>query len=284
MTGPRLRVVSDFHVDVNCKTPREIVVDRDFDVLVVAGDVCEGPATAVEWLDNVGVWRDKPIVFVPGNHEFYGQRIDRAIAEGRFAAERTGGHVSFLSCDSVVLDTPRGAARFVGATLWTDYNLFGQPKNAMRAAMAMNDHHLILVDQMHNPRPRHFMPLDALARHRADLAAIDRLTLEPFDGPTVVVTHHGVSPSAIVEKYRTDPVTPAFFSDLDDFVAQMPTRGVRLWVHGHTHSSARCAPNGVEMVCNPIGYALRNGAWENPDFDPKLTIDVGVTPAYEKDR
>jgi Icc-related predicted phosphoesterase len=90
----------------------------------------------------------------------------------------------------------------------------------------------------------------------------------PFDGKTVVVTHHAPHPISIAPRYARDALNPAFASDLTDVISQHQPD---LWVHGHTHSSFDYVVPGTKtrVVCNPMGYDD-----ENPSFDVGLVVEL----------
>jgi predicted MPP superfamily phosphohydrolase len=156
----RVWLLSDLHLEMS---PHWQLPPRRprCDVLVVAGDLITRAERGVEWLlENVP---DKPVVYVLGNHEAYGEDIDRTLEKARRLALRTNIHV--LENDFVAID----GVEFVGATLWTDFALFGPERTAacMEAARnGMNDFRRIRKDSY----ARRFMPQDALARHLATIA------------------------------------------------------------------------------------------------------------------
>jgi hypothetical protein len=186
--GLRLRVVSDFHIDYNGGAPASLFTDDNFDILVIAGDVCESSGKAVAWLASQKAWADKPIIFTPGNHEAYGFEIEDDIAQGRAAARATQNRVSYLDMGQIIVETPSGNIRFIGATLWTDYRLFDRPLEAMTAARQGMSDHFEIKSATPNRMLRPFSPEDALDRHERHRAFIDLATRENFDGPTIVVT------------------------------------------------------------------------------------------------
>ncbi|BDT74180.1 3',5'-cyclic adenosine monophosphate phosphodiesterase CpdA (plasmid) [Comamonadaceae bacterium OS-4] len=55
---------------------------------------------------------------------------------------------------------------------------------------------------------------------------------KPFEGKTVVITHHGPHPLSVHPLYVGDKRNGAYVSDLS---ALMPN--VDLWLHGHVHDS-----------------------------------------------
>ena len=67
---------------------------------------------------------------------------------------------------------------------------------------------------------------------------------------------------------RTDPVSAAFASNMEDFILEHQPR---LWVHGHTHESFDYRIGKTRVVFNPRGYASIE---ENKGFRPDYTLVV----------
>ena len=133
----RIQIFSDLHVDVAPIKP--IVIAEAVDVVVVAGDTCEGASRTFEHLRRI-VPMHIHIVMVMGNHEYYRQFVRDELAQARAQAGAFNIHV--LEDDAAVL----GGVRFIGATLWTDYKIFGEARQAAvmsACASTMNDHRLI---------------------------------------------------------------------------------------------------------------------------------------------
>lgn len=91
---------------------------------------------------------------------------------------------------------------------------------------------------------------------------------EPFEGKTVVVTHHLPSMRSVAERYRHELLSACFASNLDHLLGYSA-----LWVHGHTHDSFDYAAHGTRVICNPRGYC-RAGQPENRQFNPALVVEV----------
>ena len=193
----RLQIFSDLHVDV--ATPQPIGVAADIDAVIVAGDVCQGAGHAFAWLRRI-VPMQIPIVMTLGNHEFYRRCWPEEVAIGRAQAPLYGVH---LLEDAVVA---LGSVRFIGATLWTDYALFGEHTVAHAMDVAnrgLNDHRRIAWAK----QPwRRFRPQEALALHRRSRSVIAAELAKPFDGTTVVVTHHAPHPRSLHSRYRQRPI------------------------------------------------------------------------------
>ena len=243
----KLHIVSDLHLEFD---PGWALPATDADVLVLAGDIHPG-LKSMSAFTKVG----KPVLFVPGNHEFYGEQMKGLTAAMRLYAGAC--HVTLLDCDQTVI---RGV-RFLGATLWTDFALNGA--NEVEAALQEADRHM--NDYVSIRYGEGWLtPLETVHAHRAARAWLEARLAEPFDGPTVVITHHAPHPGSIHPRYRGNALNPSFASDLDPLMGK-----ARLWIHGHTHASSDYVVNGTRVICNPKGY--RN---ENPDFQPRLVVEI----------
>ena len=255
----RVQIFSDLHADV--APIKAITVAPDIDAVVVAGDICQGAERAYTVLRQI-VPMQVPIVFVMGNHEYYGRCLQDELAQARDIAPLYGVHL--LENGSIDLD----GVRFVGATLWTDYRLFGETNVplAMQAARdGLNDHRRIAWSKA----PwRRFRPQEALLLHRRSRAFIKAELAKPFAGPTVVVTHHAPYPGSLHPRYQSDLLSAAYVSDLTPVIeAGRPD----FWIHGHIHKSFGYRVGPTRIFCNPHGYGN-----ENPDFDPALVVEVAA--------
>jgi Icc-related predicted phosphoesterase len=255
----KIQIFSDLHGDV--APIKKISVLPGVDVVVVAGDTCEGAAQAFDRLRAI-VPTQIPIVTVLGNHEYYRRCIPDELAEARSLAAMR--NIYLLENDSTVLL----GVRFIGATLWTDYCAFGEAhKRSVMTVCAdtMNDHRLIRWQK--KPWLR-FRPQEAAALHHRSKTYFEEMLSLPFDGPTVMVTHHAVHWQSIDAKYRRDLVTGAFVSDLS---ALIEARRPALWIHGHVHDCSDYRVGETRMLCNPHGYGEENAA-----FDGALVVEVGT--------
>jgi predicted phosphodiesterase len=245
----KLQVVSDLHLSVAALE----LAPTGADAIVLAGDIARPPA-AIAWAAALG----KPVLYVPGNHEFYGGSFEGTLAELKQLAAGTPVHV--LDNAARVM----GGVRFLGSTLWTDFRLFGtgpERSAAMREAVRfMRD-----FQRIERFTPEHSAAL--FARNAAWLA--ERLA-EPFPGKTVVITHHAPSPKSIHPRFAASALNACFVSDAERLV---DGRRCVLWIHGHTHDSFDYMLNGTRVLCNPRGYA-RNGVNENLLFDAGRVVEV----------
>ena len=253
----RLNILSDLHLSQEGLP----LPQTNADIVILAGDIAR-PPRAIEWARGLA----QPVVYVPGNHEFYGSSLPATTASLKALADGSGIHV--LQQDELFLY----GVRFLGATLWTDFMLGGDgPPRALAMTQAvgfMRDFSRIeSTDKPGTP----YTPEESACvfqRHRDWLA---RKLSEHFDGPTVVVTHHGPSTRSIHPRFAGSPLNNGFVSNLESL---MGAERVVLWVHGHTHDSFDYTVRGTRVVCNPRGYA-RNGINENAAFNPELVLEPG---------
>ncbi len=167
------------------------------DLIIIAGDLNAAPDLHIT-LEFLIRRFEKPIIYVPGNHEFYQNKWLINDRERSLESDRqTIKAIETLSLqwpqrfycldqDEVIIDN----IRFIGASLWVDFQMNLSKKSDL--AQRMQEARAILNDfraiHMGNGRP--FTPEDMLDLHLSDAAYIRQKLAEPFDGSTVVLTHH----------------------------------------------------------------------------------------------
>ena len=264
----KLLVLSDLHVEFGAFSVDASTLAAA-DVVVLAGDIHTGTQAAA-WARSM--FGNKPIVYVAGNHEFYGHDwVGHLAAMRKACAERD---VQFLENDAVEI----GGVRFLGCTLWTDFALFGAERAAWArncARRGLNDYNRIKRKQsaeFPTGNPWRLMPEMTVQRHRA---SVDWLREQLGDGKsfatTVVITHHAPSPGSIAPRFVEDPLTPAYASDLTHLMGLSA-----VWIHGHCHDSADYVVAGTRVLCNPRGYTFRSGQIENDLFNPGLLVELAT--------
>jgi predicted phosphodiesterase len=246
----RLHVLSDLHTEyADFDVPK-----TDAKVVVLAGDIGVGTA-AMDWVAQQTL--SLPVVYVPGNHEYYGQDINSTDRLAAVAPE----NVRVLADKDCVID----GVRFLGSTLWTDFKFDGDGEAWFareRAKRLIEDFTAI----RNGNRP--FTPEDSVDLHRRGLAwLVDQLE-KGHEGPTVVVTHHLPAARSVASRYRNDPLNPSFASRLEGIIEKYhPT----LWIHGHTHVACDYEIYGTRVVCNPRGYPGESTA---KGFTPGLVVKI----------
>lgn len=252
----KIHLVSDIHLEFT--GGQYDYTPPDCDVVICAGDIQPGVAGVMWAASNYGAPNGQDVIYVAGNHEFYGKRRLWRHYE-KMEAKANDLRVKFLQNKTIVIDN----VRFVCCTLWTDFNLCGdQPLAMIRAQGAMNDYRMICYDIN-----RLITPRIILNEHEKSFEFLQDELSKDFDGPTVVVTHHAPSELSCAEKYRGDPLNCAYASRLDKFIEIMqPT----LWVHGHVHEAKDYMIGNTRVVINPRGYV----GHEQTGFDSGLILEV----------
>jgi predicted phosphodiesterase len=254
----RIRVFSDLHLEFSDHkfdhiwTPSE--EDKDT-VLLLAGDIDVGRSSG-EFMEEL-CRHFKYVLRICGNHEFYNHEFDTVLQFWRDFEVMGPHNFHFLNSDKRVID----GVRFLGGTMWTGFNK-ADPVTMVHAQQGMNDYHTI-------KRGGKFLsPYYILEQHKEFMNFLNKELETPFDGPTVVMTHH--SPGNHLKRrgcpaFGTDH---CYFADLEELIGNTD---IKLWVHGHTHEQWDYMINETRVVCNPYGY---HNYRTNPDFDKVIMLEV----------
>lgn len=266
-----IQIASDLHLEfLQGRHPGERLIHPNphADVLVLAGDIATSKQAARLFAD----W-PVPVLMVAGNHEYYDR--DLPDTQARLREDCQGNPVRFLENDSFTL----GDVRFLGCTLWTDYRLVQgatQPQMMKEALYHLNDHALIRMERSL------FSPPNALAFHEASIRWLLAELAKPWEGKTVVITHHGPHPLSVHPRYARQLLSAAYCSDLSVHTGLLDK--VDLWMHGHVHDSFDYTVPGTHcrVVTNPAGYITNRShrrpgddwQFENPAWNPDLVLAV----------
>lgn len=241
----KIHVLSDLHLEFSDFVPPPNVAD----LVILAGDIhtkCRG----VEWANET--FRCE-VIYVCGNHEFYGGHIDHTLRKMRDAA---APHVHVLENQVWT----HNEIRFLVTTAWTDFTSTGDKLAAsMTCAALMNDFKMIRATEDF----RRLRPADVVERNRIAFDFLKRELNEPFNGKTIVVTHHCPVPEAGGETHDGH-LSAAYFNRWHSVVPL-----VDVWIFGHTHRAVDIELGGCRIISNPRGYPE-----EETGFAPDLTVEI----------
>jgi len=230
-----LQVFSDLHLESCIIEP----VPKKADVVVLAGDIHQGTA-GLKWAKKT--FRNCPVIYVLGNHEFYNHTMPSLIQELRHEAKNSNVHV--LENNAVEI----GGFTFLGCSLWTDFQLGPDAREAMLLAnQEMNDFWLIKKPEDHQL----FSAEDSAKRHAASVRWLTRRMDRHDPARTIVVTHHAPSPLSLSSQYADDLLSAAFASDLNPLIK---ASRIPLWIHGHTHYNVDFKIGSTRIYSNQRGY------------------------------
>lgn len=245
----------DSRVSAACGPSMENLVGT-VDLVLLAGDIdvkTKGVGYACVLAGYLGV----PVLYVAGNHEFYGGQIGLVDELEQVSASANG--VCFLENQRMDLEVDGTQVVVLGATLWTDFELHGQRrrKEAMEAgALLMTDYHVIRA----NPPTRLLLPADTMALHDRSRAWIESQLASLAPGVlSIVLTHHAPSAHSLPAAERDDRIAAAYASNLEDLLERFRPS---LWVHGHTHHPADYTLGATRVVSHPFGYPNERVATE----------------------
>lgn len=231
----RIWVASDLHTNASPWSPHP----PTHDLLVIAGDVSDGPGRALAELARLHELTRKPILFVPGNHDF----LSGYLRPGEFSQLPEG--VTVLEAGQAVI---RDGIRFIGATLWTDFGLTETEFASQKWAVAAMPEY---QDVRHRELDRPIWPIDTAHEHDRDRAALYLALSSPHEGTTVVVSHHAPSTQSLPDEGRNDVSGAAFASNLEELIELFQPQ---LWIHGHIHEPADYKIGETRVLSNPRGY------------------------------
>ena len=231
------------------------------DLVILAGDV-HTKLNGIRWIrDNIP---KTPVIYLAGNHEYYGEKLPRLLDKIR--KEAAGTNVHLLENESIEL----GGFRFFGATLWTDMGLHGDHHIGCLEALQMNDYKRIRSSLDY----RKLRPVDTRVMHYASVHQIEQFLKSGNSRRSVVITHHAPTILSLPEHRRTELISCAYASHLDSLIeAHEPL----LWIHGHIHHSQDYRLARTRILSNPRAYIND----PNPNFNSSLIIDLEGT--YRKD-
>lgn len=241
----RIQYFSDIHLEFG---PLETTT-TDADIIVAAGDIGIG-LQGLDWLKSLR----KPVIYVAGNHEFYGQEYLSTVAN--LTGGSSASNVHFLEQRSWVHDE----VRFLGCTLWSD--LGGDDNDQLEELVSIiNDFRKIRyrADLLNAERYRRL--------HRESRRWLFGELAKPFPGKTVVVTHHAPTPWS----WRDSPSQIKRHAYCNDLREVLHSFEIAAWFHGHTHAVSDYRCSGTRILCNPRGYFPNQLVDE---FDPEKIAEI----------
>lgn len=231
----KIQILSDLHNEFG-----EFEFDfSKIDLLILAGDIDLG-LNGFNWISEK--IKDKPVLYVLGNHEYYKNSYPKLLNKLQKASLNSNIHI--LEKQSITIN----GITFHGTTLWTNFELFGDPKFAgIECQRIMNDFRLIRVD----PSYSKLKSIDVHIMYYESIKWLHESLTNSSTTKNVVITHHAPSIKSISDKYKKDISSSAFASNLDDFILEMKPD---LWIHGHVHEPFDYNIGKTRVICNPKGY------------------------------
>lgn len=226
----KIQIYSDIHLEFGEFHPPKM----DADIVILAGDI-DIHARGVRWANETF---SCPVIYVCGNHEFYKGHIDKTLTKMRNLA---APHVHFLENEVFVWQQ----TRFLGTTGWTDFTSTGDVVAGTRTAWDwMNDFRVVRADASY----RRLRPDDVASKNRIAREWLRQELDKPFQGKTVVVTHHAPTPAVMGDKHDGH-LSAAYSNHWPELIEKAD-----VWIFGHTHRTVDVELAGCRVISNPRGY------------------------------
>lgn len=276
----RIQLLSDLHLEVDPDYMPEAA--DNVDVLVLAGDIASYASHSLMVDDDFGLRRFSPllpdakwprVLYIPGNHEFDALDYEATYRRLRCLCESLG--IEWLDRETITI----GDVRFIGTTLWSDFEALAVNKSTMteqmreleKAYRAAN-YYLSKYTSLRHGKPMLAEDIRLLAKECQ--AWLYEALSTPFDGTTITVTHFAPTLESADPRYGVSPGTAGFCNALESFLAF-----TSIWMHGHLHCPNDFLATGTvegrayrcRVVANPRGYE-KNG--EQESFQEGFYIDV----------
>ena len=272
----RIQLMSDLHLEVQPQF--RPIPAPGAELLVLAGDIgayqqrhqVADDDFGLSWFANWPV----PVLYLPGNHEYDNQDFAQAHQRLRQSCARYGFH--WLEREVLLM----GGVRFIGTTLWSDFDALLERPARSAAALERNrlarekafraaNHYLASTGSRYDGAPFLAPTVRTLALQCQQW--LRQALAQPYhEGPTVVVTHFAPSLRSCDPRYGLTPGTAGFCNALDELLGQAD-----LWLHGHLHCPIDYVdlqhPRRCRVVANPLGYA---GKGEQSGFQDQLLLTV----------
>jgi len=280
-----LRIVSDLHIE-GMKEYKLTKAEREEEtILILAGDICEFPLIEThpqnayyEFLKDCNK-RFRKVLYVPGNHEYYGTRLG-AYPKWKNIIEQEFDKIKLLNNDTEIVtmdvagkkdDTNAGSNlqtefTIAGSTLWTDIN-GGDPMAIYDGGKFMGHEYIQIQGD--------FTPHTTIEENRKGReflnAAIERANVN-YD-PLIIVTHHLPTHASVPPRFKSTSFNRnCMFANtgLESMFDHLP---LRVWIHGHTHDSIdMLMGHNSRVICNPKGHTDLIGRVQNRNYDDCLTL------------
>lgn len=236
----KIRIISDLHLEYNDfpKFLTKFLKLKPVDVLVLAGDCVDFPNIDLfeQFIKKVRsnsqnqvansqnqVANYDHILYVLGNHEYYGAESRNVISVFRGLCSRMG--VKLLENETFKID----GITFLGSTLWSP-----------------------VKKEFYRDIKRNWI----LEQNRK---AIDFIYRVPAD---IIITHHMPDSQFIPEKFQgQDEKNSAYTNDGFDFYGLKRCK-YWIFGHTHTPIK-NTIHKGITFICNPLGYQYENNQLED---------------------
>ena len=262
---PQFALVSDLHIEgsnMDLHTGSARLLAAVGDIHAPMGTIDERRVhPGVEWLNRK--CPDIPVLYVPGNHDYEGNRFDVALDAMRHSAE--GTNVVVLCNDTFDFE----GVRFLGTPLFTDFSFDGEltPEYARNIQLTTD------MKRSYDHDGRALTAEWMVAQHQKARAFLEEELERDPSIPKIVLTHWCPLRQMAKPEGPKDSKSGYWISPCEDLVEQ-----AELWCHGHVHRSVDIRigrnPNKGRVVANARGFSKLFNIAQNSQFRQPYLLDV----------
>lgn len=250
----KIHYCSDLHLEFesNSQLLTQRPLNTKADILILAGDIIPLQDGFLKHpFFNQVTNNFKEVLWIPGNHEFYNQHVDKFGSSYSIALSKNFRLVNNID---VVIE----GVRFVCTTLWSKIRLENEKK--IRSSVADFSHILLNNNEL---TTEGFNNL-----HTTSLQYL-QYSIQQSVEPIVVVTHHLPSKLCNSPQHNQSPINDAFCVELSELIQ---SSNVKFWIHGHSHYNYYPKLIGKTfLLTNQLGYVDNN---EHTTFKPAAFFSV----------
>lgn len=255
----KIAVHSDLHTEVSgC----ELEGLAQADILLLAGDI--GNETSLPaFYETLRKSAPKlPVYYVLGNHDRYGYTRSGGVAMQRALGAKYD--VQILDNEALMMED----VLICGTTLWTDFELAGNPLGSMTwAEEVLPDFKLISADDG--------TPLTAalMVDWFAESCQFLQKSLAQEARQKIVVSHFLPARELVAETHKKNEEE---FTHSAYWASDIPRifRLADIWIYGHSHDNIECRVGRTQFICNQRGYSKKTNGHEHNGYQPNYLIEV----------
>jgi predicted phosphodiesterase len=249
----------------------------DADIVVLAGDIGAG-TEIISYAKSIADKYAVPVITIAGNHEYYGNDYLETLPDIRESAAQAY-NVYFLENDCIQLTVNNKTIRILGATLWSDFSLYGDARRLNSADIAsnkINDFRVIRYGQN-----QHKLSPEVISKfYRQSVNFLNKELSKPTTSDkTIVITHFAPTLKAIPQRFTGSELAAYFITDQSALIKQYD---IDAWLFGHTHHSIDVIQSGTRIVSNQFGYDTEGST--TTGFDPAKVISISTSTDYSLHR
>ncbi|KAG2382626.1 hypothetical protein C9374_005206 [Naegleria lovaniensis] len=251
------------------------LIEEGSDVLILAGDVANVKQESFKELLNDVSHRFKHVIYVAGNHEFYGNEYYSCMESMKqVCLEKKNIHFLDQSVVEIKDDETGEMVVFIGCILWSRVPEASKPF----VGTSMNDYKVIKIQDNASTEPVNLTVNDTVKWFEEQVQFIEKqIQLAKQENKrAIIVTHNAPLTKGVSDpKYEnsttefTKHLNTAFATDLRHLMGPP----VIAWFFGHTHFSSRQCHNQTIVASNQLGYLLF-GNEKNELYDEFWVFDT----------